>query len=110
MLGVIADAGWRDPKKLDYVDRLPLAEAGSPVRDNEYYPLKQLFLVDNTCREPFGFEPTRYEPQVCPVPVPPTKTPGPSSSSSEPGVPAVCQPPAGMVCKNGWDSVKCQCR
>jgi len=108
MLGVIADAGWQDPKKLDYVDRLPLAEAGSPVRENMYYPLKQLFLVDNTCREAFGFEPTRYEPQICPVPVPPTKTPGPPS---EPGTtPAACQPPVTMVCKNGWDSVNCRCR
>ncbi len=75
MLGVIADAGWKDPKKLDYVDRLPLSEAGSPVKDNMYYPLKQLFLVDNTCRDAFGFEPTHFEPQGCPVP--PTPTPGP---------------------------------
>ncbi len=75
MLGVVADAGWRDPKKLDYVDRLPISEAGSPIKDNMYYPLKQLFLVDNTCREAFGFEPTHYEPQGCPVE--PTPTPGP---------------------------------
>ena len=34
MLGVLADAGLKDPKKLDCVDRYTLAEAGSPARDN----------------------------------------------------------------------------
>lgn len=75
MLGVIADAGLKDPQKLDYVDRFPITEAGSPLRDNSNYPLKSLFLVDNTCRDAFGFEPTHYEPQGCPVP--PTPTPKP---------------------------------
>jgi hypothetical protein len=75
MLGVIADAGLKDPGKLDYVDRFPIADAGSPVKQNQNYPLEELFLVDNTCRDAFGFEPTHYEPQGCPVA--PTPTPGP---------------------------------
>ncbi|MGB8980343.1 MAG: hypothetical protein WCC12_00555 [Anaerolineales bacterium] len=105
MLGVLADAGLRDPQKLDYVDRFTLAEAGSPVKENMYYPLKALFAVDNTCREAYGFEPTRYEPQICPVPVAPTKTPGPDAPPE-----TVCLPPISMVCKNGWDYVNCQCK
>lgn len=68
MLGVIADAGLRDVTKLDYVDRFTIEEAGSPVRDNKNYPLRDLYLVDNTCREAFGFGPTGYEPQLCPRP------------------------------------------
>ncbi len=102
MLGVIADAGWKDPQKLDYVDRIPVAEAGSPMRENMYYPLKALFLVDNTCREPFGFEATRYEPQVCPIPVQPSKTPGPSvPDNPQPGQPVIplC-PPTSPNCRN----------
>jgi hypothetical protein len=75
MLGVIADAGLKDPKKMDYVDRFTIAEAGSPLKDNPNYPLKALYLVDNTCRDAFGFNPTHYEPQGCPVP--PTPTPAP---------------------------------
>lgn len=67
MLGVIADAGLKDPGKLDYVDRFPIAEAGSPMQENPNYPLQELFLIDNTCRQAFGFEPTRFEPQLCPV-------------------------------------------
>lgn len=109
MLGVIADAGWKDPRKLDYVDRLPIAEAGSPVKENMYYPLKGLFLVDNTCREAFGFEPTRYEPQSCPVAATPTKEPREARPGPTPVTP-ICQPPVTMVCPNGWDYTKCQCR
>lgn len=76
MLGVIADAGLRDVGQLDYVDRFTEADAGSPVRSNQYYPLNELYLVDNTCREAYGFAPTGYEPQLCPPPVEPTREPG----------------------------------
>jgi len=74
MYGVIADAGLKDVGKLDYVDRFPEAEAGSPVKDKKYYPLGALFAVDNTCREAFGFKPNGYEPMLCPRDQPnPTK-------------------------------------
>jgi hypothetical protein len=107
MLGVLADAGFKDPEKLDYVDRFPITEAGSSVKDNPNYPLKELFLVDNTCREAFGFEATGYEPQICPVEPTPTKAP---RVPQQPGPTLVsCQPPAGMVCVT-WDPVKCECK
>jgi hypothetical protein len=111
MLGVIADAGWKDPKKLDYVDRLPISEAGSPIKNNMYYPLKGLFLVDNTCREAFGFEPTRYEPQICPVEPTPTKEP---NKPPPPGVtvppPQQCQPPpGGCLAGDQWNPNTCRC-
>jgi hypothetical protein len=84
MLGVIADAGLRDPKKLDYVDRFTAADAGSPVRDNPNYPLKALFAVDNACRAAFGFRPNGYEPQLCPSTAPPaTRRPKPTSEPTE---------------------------
>jgi hypothetical protein len=107
MLGVIADAGWKDPQKLDYVDRLTIAEAGSPVKDNLYYPLKGLILVDNTCRDAFGFEPTHYEPQICPIIVAPSKTPDPSAP--DPDQVVLCPPPTSFRCPNGWDYVNCRC-
>ena len=107
MLGVIADAGWKDPKKLDYVDRLPIEEAGSPVKENQNYPLKELSLVDNTCREAFGFAPTRYEPQICPVPVAPSKTPGPSVPDDPPQPGPGCPPQPN--CPNGVNPATCDC-
>jgi len=91
MLGVLADAGLKDPKKLDYVDRFTSVDAGSPVRDNKNYPLKALFAVDNVCRSPFGFKPNGYEPQLCPTTAPPaTKKPKPTS---EPVLPPPPLPP-----------------
>lgn len=77
MLGVLSDAGLKDPGKLDYVDRFTEAEAGSPVKDKQYYPLGALYSVDNTCQEAFGFKPDGYEPKLCPRPdVQPTRKPG----------------------------------
>ena len=94
MLGVISDAGLRDPAMLDYVDRFTLAEAGSPVRDNAYYPLRALFAVDNSCREAFGFSATGYEPQLCPR-LEPTKKPRIATE-----VPSGCPDPGN--CPYGW--------
>ena len=94
MLGVLADAGLRDPTKLDYVDRFTEVEAGSPVRDKKYYPLGALFAVDNTCREAFGFKPSGYEPQLCPHELPPAprppKTPAPGLPTLPPPVVCTC--------------------
>lgn len=104
MLGVIADAGLKDPTKLDYVDRFSIAEAGSPVKENQNYPLQDLFLVDNTCRDAFGFDPTHYEPQGCPVPA--TSTPKPRMP--EPNLtPGGCPDPGN--CQYGWDPTYCMC-
>ena len=74
MMGVVADAGPKDPGKFDYNDRWTEEEAGSPLTQSEFYPLGSLFAVDNTCREAFGFKPTGYEPRLCPHETP-TATP-----------------------------------
>lgn len=66
MYAVMADAGLKDVARLDYVDYFTEKDAGSPVRDNPNYPLKELYAVDNTCLQAFGFEPSRLEPKICP--------------------------------------------
>lgn len=76
MLGVLSDAGLKDVTKMNYNDRFTAEVAGSPVRSNKHYPLGELYLFDNTCREAYGFAPTGYEPQLCPPPTSPTKEPG----------------------------------
>ncbi len=101
MLGVIADGGLRDVSMLDYVDRFLPENAGSPVRDNQFYPLGELFLVDNTCREAFGFSPTGFEPQLCPPPEKPTPNPGDGSNDS--CVPVTCEYPT------YWIEELCDC-
>jgi hypothetical protein len=104
MLGTLADAGLKDPKKLDYVDRFTIVEAGSPVRDNKNYPLKALYEVDNACREAFGFKATGYEPQLCPhEPPPSTKRP---HATNPPGC---VKDPTCTGCTKQWDPVNCTC-
>lgn len=106
MLGVLADAGLKHVGKLDYVDRFTEAEAGSPVKDKQYYPLRALFAVDNACREAFGFNPTGYEPQLCPRGEAQPKPKGTSSG------PTGCQPPPGGCspdAPNWWPAPHCAC-
>ncbi len=92
MIGPIADAGLKDPGKMDYNDRFTLAQAGSPIRSNPNYPLKALFAVDNVCLAAFGFHVTGLEPQLCPSLEPaatkaPHKTPAPPPATTEPPPP-----------------------
>ncbi len=111
--GAIADAGLKDPGRMDYVDHLTEKQAGSPVRSNLNYPLKELYAVDSTCHAAFGFTPTGFEPKVCPRIVPPTQ----KSSSSGSGVVATpgmsgCQPPAGGCASDAphwWPHPHCAC-
>jgi hypothetical protein len=88
MWGVWADLGVKDPAKFNYNDYFTEEQAGSPEKsEQEFYPIKSIHSVDNTCREAFGFDTTGYEPMLCPRIVP---TPGPG------GGPA----PAQLVCTN----------
>ncbi len=113
MLGVFADTGLKDPAKLDYVDRFTIEEAGSPVKDNKNYPLKELFYIDNVCREALGFEPTGYEPQLCPRNEPTQPQPGttetPGWNFLFPYIPFCVRPSychgQGFV----WDADACRC-
>lgn len=80
MWGVWADAGLRDPSKFNYNDRFTEADAGSPEKNEQFYPIKAISQVDNTCWLPLGFKPTGYEPHLCPTeePAPPKHKPGPT--------------------------------
>ncbi len=79
-----ADDGLKDPTQFDYNDFYTLSQAGSPIGGTSDYPLKDLYLTDNTCRLPFGFEATGNEPGVCYVPEP---TPEPTPKPTEPPPP-----------------------
>jgi hypothetical protein len=72
--GAWTDLGAMEPSWFDYNDQFTHAEAGSPLKDTQNYPLKELALMDNTCRWSVGFTPKGNEPGVCPVPATPTPT------------------------------------
>jgi len=86
MLGVLTDVGLQDVGKMYYNDRFTEEQAGSPEKNEQYYPLKDLYAFDNACREAFGFSPTGYEPQLCPR-VEPTTAPKqpPQTGCENPG-------------------------
>jgi hypothetical protein len=65
MFGVLADAGIRNIEDLDYTDRYTEAQAGSPEKNEKDYPLKEVYGVDNICREAYGFTGTGDEPRRC---------------------------------------------
>jgi hypothetical protein len=60
-----ADDQIKTPIKFDYNDAYTEAQAGSLVSSSPYYPIQEIALVDNTCREAWGFLPTRKEPGIC---------------------------------------------
>jgi len=68
-----------------------LEQAGSPLKDSQYYPLKEVYAVDNTCRVASGYDATGYEPGLCPLPPPPEKPDKPKSN------PAPRQPPPDII-------------
>jgi hypothetical protein len=106
-----SDEGVKEPGWFDYNDHFTLEQAGSPLINNDHYPLKELYSLDNTCRWTYGFEPTTSYPGLCPLPTPtPTYTPTPR--------PTLCPPPAGgcpSVAFGGfsvqyiWNTDRCEC-
>ncbi|RME90150.1 MAG: hypothetical protein D6770_03110 [Anaerolineae bacterium] len=74
MWGVVADGGIKDPSKYYYNDRFTEEQAGSPEKSEPYYPINEVYAVDNTCREAYGFTPNGYEPLLCPRPEAPPAT------------------------------------
>lgn len=114
--GVLADGGLRDVTRLDYVDSFTEKEAGSPDKKNQFYPLKALFAVDNTCYQALGFVATGFEPKICPVIVPPTETakkdkvpPGPGPTITPDYCTSIGRPNPGN-CPYGWaDAPYCTC-
>jgi hypothetical protein len=95
MFGVLADAGLKDVSQLDYVDRFTEEQAGSPIKNKKFYPLKALYAVDNTCREAQGFDAQGYEPMLCPREIPPTDVPN-------------CTDPAQYTDQSSCEAARCR--
>jgi hypothetical protein len=50
-----------------------IEQAGSPLGDSMFYPLKEVYAVDSTCRVASGYTATGNEPGLCPLPPAPEK-------------------------------------
>jgi hypothetical protein len=105
MYGIVADAGLKDVFMFDYADRFTPADAGSPVRGKENFPLGLLYAVDNTCWDEHGFTSTGYEPKVCPPILQPVNKPAGDDQ------PSGCNPPPDCDGNGGgpYDPNTCIC-
>jgi hypothetical protein len=62
----LADFGVRRPDWFDYNDHFTQADAGSPLPiQPDFYPLKSLWGIDNTCLAAYGFTATGAETGLC---------------------------------------------
>ena len=87
--GVWAADSLLDPAMIDLHDHFTDTEAGSPYQTHSNYPLAAINLVDNTCRETFGFDATSPIPGLCAQPeeAEPTSQPGPTQEEPTPQEP-----------------------
>ncbi|MBI9044077.1 MAG: hypothetical protein JEZ06_06305 [Anaerolineaceae bacterium] len=70
----------------DHNDHFTFEEAGSPMKSEaDYYPLKEMYALDNTCRAASGFTPNGGEPGLCPIYDPPA-----TAEEDPPGCIPIC--------------------
>ena len=110
------DAGVKAPASFDYNDMMTMEEAGSPIRGQQYfYPIKNLWGVDNTCRGASNYATNGNELGLCksapaPVvdasPVTPTKPGKPDGGSVSGGGSPVLPPTDGGSWEGGGTVVE----
>jgi hypothetical protein len=76
-----------EPRLYDLQNSFTLEQAGSPIIGEMYYPLNEVYAVDNTCRVASGYEATGREPGICPLTAPPEQPEQPESEPGEPNLP-----------------------
>lgn len=80
--GVWAAESLLTPENLDLHDHITKADAGSPYVSHTDYPLAALNLVDNTCRETYGFDATAPIAGLCYTPEQPQPTTEPGGGGT----------------------------
>ena len=66
--GAWADNGLKNVLRFDYNDLMGPDAAGSPIKD-EYYPVRGIYNLDNTCRLPIGIGQSGTIPGMCKIAV-----------------------------------------
>jgi hypothetical protein len=103
MIDMWVGHGTLDPALFDYSDHFTHEQAGAadPELPN-FYPIKAVYEIDNSCRMAIGFQPSGSEPGLCPV-IEPPKADNPSCTSDPAAVQSCIQ-------NNGtWDYSTCTC-
>jgi hypothetical protein len=102
--GAWAFAGDPHLDWFDHHDTLTLEEAGSPLKENENYPLMDFEGADNTCRGLSGMDPIGSLPGMCPYTPPPA-----NDQTTQRCVPRICCTSVASACTLHWNPVTCQC-
>jgi hypothetical protein len=102
--GAWAFAGDPHLERFDHNDYFSPEEAGSPLIEEENYPLNQFEAADNTCRGLSGQTPSGDLPGMCPY-KPPTTSGG---TPPEGCVEINCCPNGTAGCPFVWDPIKCE--
>lgn len=76
-----------EPRLYDLQNSFTLEQAGSPIAGESFYPLKEVYAVDNTCRVASGYTATGREPGICPQPPPPDNPEQPRNDPGQPQLP-----------------------
>jgi len=98
-------AGYDDltPALFDINDLFTHEQAGtSLVELPNFYPIKEVSELDNTCRMAIGFQPRGNEPGLCPLPAKPGQEPSGESGGG------TC-PPQYVVCFTFGNQIVCVC-
>jgi len=125
MIGMWAGNALLDPALFDINDRFTHEQAGSSDSTLEYfYPLKEVFELDNSCRMAVGFAPNGSEPGICESysnanqgsGEPSTSGSGGGSGGGPSGVPSgpgdlisCTMPQAGCPGNSTWNEAVCAC-
>lgn len=107
MVGMWTGTDDLNPALFDFNDYYTHEQAGTSLIELEnYYPVKELSELDNTCRIAIGFQPLGNEPGLCALPGgdPEEIPPPPGSTPPPPGL--TCPPPAIVFCNANGD---CYC-
>ena len=90
-----------DPALFDLNDQFSHEQAGAADSGLEYfYPIKEVYEIDSSCRMAVGFQATGKEPGLCEVLIP----------ISQGGVPEAGCSLTANSCQSGFDPVKCCCK
>jgi len=101
--GIWAADSLLDPALIDIHDNFTDAEAGSPYQSHANYPLAAVNLIDNTCRETFGFDADVPIPGLCYLPEEePTPKPTPEPTATKKPTP---KPEPGQITGVAFDDV-----
>lgn len=111
MVDLWAGHALLDAALFDFSDHFTHEQAGAADTGlPNFYPIKTLFEIDNTCRMAVGFQPTGYEPGVCEQPVVSPNDPGLTGPLGQGRCAATSSQIFACTLNGGvWNSSNCTC-